>query len=208
MARKRKISVKKNLKRKEKMPGIFSQFKFSESYTSLILGAIVVAVAGILFISFAKGNRIMKTSSTKEEPKMEQQKSEEKTSSTYTVRPGDDLWSISENVYQDGYKWIEIAKINKLANPGLIYAGNKLMIPKIEKKSEVIQANKPTQEQNKIMENSAISGASYTIKEGDNLWDISVRAYGDGFKWPELAKVNNIPNPDLIYPNNVLTLPR
>ena len=71
-----------------------------------------------------------------------------------------------------------------------------------------MQDNMAALESNKIITNSAISGTTYTIKEGDNLWDISVRAYGDGFKWPELAKANNISNPDLIYPNNILKLPR
>ncbi len=197
---------KKKPIRKIQENGFFRKFNFTESYTSLILGAIVVLVIGILFFSFAKGNRILQTSSTKEEPKMEQQDSN--TSSTYTIKPGDDLWNISENVYQDGYKWVEIAKINKLENPGLIHSGNKLIIPKIEKNSVVIQTNKPTQETNKIMENNAISGSTYTIKHGDNLWDIAVRAYGDGFRWPDIAKANNLENPSLIFSDNVLQIPR
>jgi putative chitinase len=196
---------------------VLGQFKFPESYTSLILGAIVVLVAGILFISFARGNRNMQTSSTKEGPKAEEQKSQKKsittnsdskTSSTYTIKPGDDLWSISEDVYKDGYKWVEIARMNKLENPGLIHAGNKLTIPEIEKEKVVIQVDKPIRELSENLVESAINGTTYTIKEGDNLWDISVRAYGDGFKWPEIAKLNNIVNPDLIYPDNVLKIPR
>ena len=186
--RMRKTSVKK---------GIFNQFKLTESYTSLMLGAIVVLIIGILFVSFAKGNRNSQTSSTKDNQKAELQKSQN-TSSTYTIKPGDDLWSISEGVYKDGYKWVEIAKINKLKDPGIIHSGNKLMIPKIEKKSVVIQTNKPT----------TINGSTYKIKEGDNLWNISVRAYGDGFKWPEIAKINNLENPDLIFTDNTLKIPR
>ena len=183
---------------------IFNGFKFTESYTSLALGAIAVIIIGIIIFSFARGNRNSQTSSTNEGPETEQSN----TSSTYTIKPGDDLWSISQNVYSDGYKWVEIAKVNKLENPGLIHVGNKLFIPKVEKAKMVKQGNKPASESNKIITNSAISGVTYTIKEGDNLWDISVRAYGDGFKWPELAKVNNISNPDLIFPNNVLKIPR
>ena len=188
----------------------FSKVNFTESYTSLILGAIVVLVIGILFFSFAKGNRNIQTSSVSDESRMEQTSDDKPktTSSTYTIKAGDDLWSISENIYSSGYKWLEIAKVNKLENPGLIHVGNKLSIPKIEKEKMTMQDNMAALESNKIITNSAISGTTYTIKEGDNLWDISVRAYGDGFKWPELAKANNIPNPDLIYPNNILKLPR
>ena len=188
----------------------FSKVNFTESYTSLILGAIVVLVIGILFFSFAKGNRNIQTSSVSDESRMEQTSDDKPTttSSTYTIKAGDDLWSISENIYSNGYKWLEIAKVNKLKNPGLIHVGNKLSIPKIEKEKMTMQDNMAALESNKIITNSAISGTTYTIKEGDNLWDISVRAYGDGFKWPELAKANNISNPDLIYPNNILKLPR
>lgn len=190
--------------------GIFSQFKLTESYTNLLLGAIVVLIIGILFISFAKGNRIRETSSTKEEPIGEQKSQQKdatvealdsKTSSVYTIKPGDNLWSISENFYKDGYKWLEIARANKLENPSLIHAGNKLTMPK------VIQVVSPKATDN-ITKNNAITGNTYTIKPGDNLWDISVRAYGDGYRWPELAKVNNISIPDLIYSDNILTLPR
>ncbi len=206
----RKIPAKRNLKIEVKN-NIFSRLKITESYTSLILGAIVVLIVAILFVFFAKGNRNMQTSSVSEEQAIKQNSEEanSKTSSTYTVKPGDDLWSISENVYKNGYNWVEIAKVNKIENPGLINAGNKLIIPKIEKKEPiVIQYDKSTQEQNKVVANNAISGTTYTIKEGDNLWDICVRAYGDGFKWAEIAKANNIPNPDLIYPNSILNLPR
>lgn len=53
-----------------------------------------------------------------------------------------------------------------------------------------------------------ISGDSYTVVKGDNLWNIAVRAYGDGYKWVEIAKLNNLANPDIIHPGNVFKLPR
>jgi nucleoid-associated protein YgaU len=53
-----------------------------------------------------------------------------------------------------------------------------------------------------------ITGGSYTVVEGDNLWDIAVRKYGDGYRWVDIAKANNLPNPDLIYPGSKFTLPR
>jgi len=193
--RMRKTSVKK---------GIFNQFKLTESYTSLMLGAIVVLIIGILFVSFAKGNRNSQTSSTKDNQKAELQKSQN-TSSTYTIKPGDDLWSISEDIYKDGYKWVEIAKINKLKDPEIIHSGNKLLIPK---ELAIPRTEQTTKTQSTIMQNNSITESTYKIKDGDNLWDISVRAYGDGFKWQEIAKINNLENPDLIYPDNVLKIPR
>lgn len=191
--------------------GIFSKIKLTESYTSLVLGAIVVLIAGILLIFLAKGNRNAQTSSVKT-PDINAQLQESDTSSTYTVNPGDDLWSISENVYNDGYKWIEIAKINNLKNPDLIHAGNKLII---QTAAPVINQGKSDEAKpeisavsNNVIQNNSITGDSYKIKQGDNLWEIAVRAYGDGFKWPEIAKANSLTNPELIFSDNTLKIPR
>ena len=46
----------------------------------------------------------------------------------------------------------------------------------------------------------------YVVQEGDTLWDICVRFYGDGTKYAEVATKNGIVNPDLIYPGQVIKL--
>jgi len=49
---------------------------------------------------------------------------------------------------------------------------------------------------------------SYTIKEGDTLWDISSAQYRDPFLWPLIWQSNpSITDPDLIYPGNVIVIP-
>ena len=52
------------------------------------------------------------------------------TSQSYTVAKGDNLWKIAIRAYGNGYKWVSIAKANKLVRPGLIHAGNVLTLPK------------------------------------------------------------------------------
>lgn len=47
----------------------------------------------------------------------------------------------------------------------------------------------------------------YTVEAGDCLWTICRRVYGDGALAYQLATANNIANPDLIYPGQVLDLP-
>lgn len=51
---------------------------------------------------------------------------------------------------------------------------------------------------------------TYTVVAGDSLSKIAKREYGDASKWPKIYDANRdqIKNPDLIHPGQVLTLPR
>jgi nucleoid-associated protein YgaU len=48
---------------------------------------------------------------------------------------------------------------------------------------------------------------TYTVVSGDTLWAIAERFYGDGSKYQVIADASGVPNPDLIYPGQVLTIP-
>lgn len=52
------------------------------------------------------------------------------TESGYTIIAGDTLWDIACRAYGDCYKWPTIAQANQLANPDLIYTGDKLNLPR------------------------------------------------------------------------------
>lgn len=51
--------------------------------------------------------------------------------------------------------------------------------------------------------------STYVVKEGDCLWNISKRVWGDPLKWPLLFATNEskIKNPNLIYPGQKFTIP-
>jgi nucleoid-associated protein YgaU len=53
------------------------------------------------------------------------------------------------------------------------------------------------------------AGRTYTVARGDSLSKIAKKIYGDGSKWKLIYEANKstIKNPDLIYPDQVLTLP-
>lgn len=47
---------------------------------------------------------------------------------------------------------------------------------------------------------------TYTVKAGDTLWAIAKRYLGDGSKYPQLAKLNNLSNPNSIKAGQVIKL--
>ena len=47
---------------------------------------------------------------------------------------------------------------------------------------------------------------TYTVKSGDTLWGICKKELGDGSKYPEIAKLNNIKNANVIRVGQVIKL--
>ena len=47
----------------------------------------------------------------------------------------------------------------------------------------------------------------HTVVRGDTLWGIAQKYYGNGNRYPEIAKANNIPNPDIINVGQRLYIP-
>jgi nucleoid-associated protein YgaU len=196
----RKTSVR-SVKPARSTPRFLSQIKWGESYTSLFLGAVVVVVAFVLVFSLIKSGNLMKKQTTSTSTVVNEQTVQNSTPKTYTVKSGDYLWAIAEKIYGSGYNWVDLASANKLENPSILYAGTKLIVPDVKPKMVTVQ-NNPVESPNPI------TGTSYTVVKGDYLWSIAVRAYGDGYKWTEIAKANALANPSMIFSGNVLKLPR
>ena len=171
------------------LKSILKSLKLNESSISMILGAIIIVVVGVLVVNYFKdrGSTI---------PGL----SEENVGKTHTVVAGETLWSIAEKYYGSGFNWVDISNANNLDNPGAIEAGQKLTIPDVTPKL--------TTAVKEASDTDVISGATYEVVKGDNLWNIAVRAYGDGYRWVEIARENNLVNPDLIHAGNILVLPR
>lgn len=175
------------------LKNFLKSLKLNESTISAVLGAIVILVTGVLVVNYFREKGKEKLITPESRSPVEQ-KAELPT--TYTVSKGDSLWKIAEKYYGSGYNWIDLAKENHLTNPNLISEGQVLKVP------ATTLREKPREISN------SISGATYEVVKGDNLWNIAVRAYGDGYQWLKIAKENKLANPNLIHPGNILTLPR
>jgi nucleoid-associated protein YgaU len=187
---------------------LLKKLKLSEQNISMVLGALVVIVIGVLIFNYFRG--VGQKVTTEEAPvpgevKLIEEEGKfvpEGLPKTHTVQAGEHLWMIAETYYGSGYNWVDIARENKLVNPNRLLVGQELIIPK----TEVI----------KLVETpvtglgGAISGDKYTVEKSDNLWKIAVRAYGDGYQWTKIwqANENLVKNPDIIEPGQVLSLPR
>jgi nucleoid-associated protein YgaU len=168
--------------------------------------SMIIGFAVILSIGFAIVNSIKLTNVRKQEElkKVEEQKKleEAKLPKQHTVKEGENLWVISEIYYKTGYNWVDIALENRLSNPDYIVPGQVLTIPDV--KPRFPEGDIPAT----AAATTAPKHATYKIVEGDTLWDISMREYEDNYRWPDIAEANKLPNPDLIYPDTILQLPR
>lgn len=168
--------------------------KLNEENISMVLGALVIVIVGILVVNYFKDKKSETLPALSTENKTKE----------HVVVKGETLWSIAEDSFGSGYNWVDVKSANKLTSDK-IEVGQKLSIPEVAAKKPT--ATKQTVTVQTQTQNS-INGSSYTVEKGDTLWKIAVRAYGDGYKWVEIAKNNNLTNPNLIYTGNVLTLSR
>src|SRR5947199_10851382 len=88
----------------------------------------------------------------------------------YTVRPGDTLWAFAK---RNGVSVQDLARANRISNPGAIFPGEQLTIP-----------------------GQAQSG-TYTVQRGDTLWGI---AHALGLHLQDLLSLNAVGDPNLIRP--------
>ena len=100
----------------------------------------------------------------------------------YTVKSGDTL---SEIALEYGTTVSNILSLNpSITNPNLIYPGQNIII-------------------NTSNSNESVTNTTYTVKRGDTLSEIALK-YNTTVS--NLANLNNISNPNLIYPGQVITI--
>ena len=99
---------------------------------------------------------------------------------TYTVRPGNTLFAIAQFF---GTTVKDIAEANGLIYPYTIFPGQELVLPIRE----------------------ITSPRYYVVRPGDTLVSITDRY---GLELEDILSLNNLENPNIIYPGQILRLTR
>lgn len=175
-------------------PRFSDYFRFGESYTSLILGIIVVIIASILLVTFVKNRNIGKISQPN--PQIISQQTQNLTPGTASISA-----MITESLSPTSMPThIPTRSVSPTIKPTKAVATpTKAIRPtSIPKVTPVPTTGQPPKN----------LPASYTVKTGDDLWNIAQKEYGSGYNWVDIANANNLTMPNILFVGTKLTLPK
>lgn len=114
---------------------------------------------------------------------------------TYTVRSGDTLGAIAKKLYGKTSLWRRIQDANPGVDSRYLEIGQKLVIPEPPQTTSTTDTTTTTDTTEPVIDDpldiGVDSGArKYTVVEGDNLWVIAEREYGDGTLWRAIFLAN------------------
>ena len=121
------------------------------------------------------------------EKRDERKKDKKRFYSTYIVKSGDTLSYIAQKLHTTVK---ELTELNDISNPNLIYPGEILKVPELKRG-----------ESKSISSRQYIK--TYIVRQGDTLSAIAKRFHTTVKR---LVEINNILNPNLIYPGEVLKI--
>jgi nucleoid-associated protein YgaU len=140
----------------------------------------------------------------------------------HAVKKGETMFQIASDYYGTGKIWRELAKFNGVeSKEGAVRVGTKLKIPnkdvllgkatpsKATVEAPAAPAAKPApgKRQEGTPIKPKIELATYTVKKGDTLGDISQKTLGTSKRWHEFVELNRIEDEDHIPAGTVLKVP-
>lgn len=134
------------------------------------------------------GNMAVVGEGAQQESAAEQPGNDQEVGSSYTVQAGDTLNKLGARL---ALEWVDLASWNNISYPYMIYPGQVLALTAPSSES----TPRPTQ---------AATSESYTVQRGDGLMKIARDLELD---WEQLAEINDLTPPYLLYPGDVLLLP-
>jgi nucleoid-associated protein YgaU len=208
-----------------------------ESEISSILGMLVVAALAVFIFLFIKKFMPKPSISPVADTTQAEDLMKKDAEGTYTVKAGQGLSQVAQEVYKDGKKWKLIADANNLKPPYVLEKGQVLNIPGSD--TEVIAKAKEqavTEDGEPIVEEAGTKGSiakveevvkedkaklaaetktpvsgEYTVAKGDSLWKIAESQYGTGYAWVKIYNANKKligKNPGIILVGANLVLPK
>lgn len=173
------------------------KINWQESYASLILGAIIVIILGLLVANFLsrRGQGKIDQGDQIQQPQVEE--ITPVAGRDYVVQENNSLSKIAEQVYGGQEFWPALAQVNNIVNPDVIWVGSTLKLPA----KEELEGQK-----------ALLSQTTYQVQAGETLFTIAQKIYGDGSKWPVLHRANGslrLPNGNpLVYAGSTIVVPR
>ncbi|MEV0034068.1 LysM peptidoglycan-binding domain-containing protein [Nocardia sp. NPDC050793] len=104
---------------------------------------------------------------------------------THTVRSGEVLFDLAQRFYGNPELWPLIAQANGIIEPRRLQIGTVLVIP----------------------ERPGGSRRTHTMRDGDTLFALARRFYGNAELWPVIAQANDIDDPNTIPTGKVIVIP-
>lgn len=138
----------------------------------------------------------------------------------HAVQKGETLYQIAARYYGSGSAWKQLAELNRdrVGPNGEVRAGVRLLVP-VGAAVTGFRAGTPPAAAPKpspggpaprpagVRIASSRRDATYTIRAGDTLGDISQRMLGTSRRWREILDLNRLDEDDVLMPGTVLKLP-
>jgi nucleoid-associated protein YgaU len=170
------------------------RFLSADTYISMALGFAVILLVGAALFNVLSKRTNPNTAQTDDDS------ARGSVPLLHRIQEDETLWSIATKYYQNGYHWVDIEKANDLKDADYLMVGQVITIPAVSEEKGDIDSLAASTDSKPMHE-------SVTIAQGDSLWTIALREYGNPYRWTDIAKINNLTNPDIIHAGNILRLP-
>lgn len=188
------------------------------------LGIVALLLVGATFYMTGAHNKAPAVTTAKIDTAYMSPKPSAAPQRTYIVQEGESLSYIAEMQLGNGDLWTEIVKLNNISDINTVNPGTKLLLPSVTPGAiqtpsmTPVTSNIPLPtiagaEIGDIGDEGAMTKKAnpnikeYRVQEGEGLWQIAEKVYGDGEMFTQIMKANNIQNPDQIYVGMNLKMP-